>query len=347
MQTYQKITKEKDIESIYRLNENWRPGNIKVKKAGGQTNRNWIVQYKNERFFVRLPWEAADIIDRTVEAKNIFALSRNKKLRKILPKYYLYIFQNKNILQPKSREIFDVPNGTMMAEYIEGRLLTMPLFRKRIYQKKLARMFYTFHTSGVRFVNRYNVFRDEVRKYRLVAKKYPLQQLIDVETIVSLEKIGKEAQRMLPLLKRGVSTHNDFIFQNFLIGENDKMYLLDFEYAGLNEKGGILYDFGFLFADNLFRNPPINQELFEKFLKITDKIYKKPLSRSQIYWSAVAATLVMFWWGLIRYFNVETQKEKKYFKEYVLKRAKGIDFLYEIVSKKMRARAKLYPSSMK
>jgi len=96
---------------------------------------------------------------------------------------------------------------------------------------------------------------------------------------------------MLPFLQKGVSTHNDFIFQNFLIGKNGKMYLLDFEYAGLNEKGGILYDFGFLFADNLFRTPPINQVLFEKFLKIVDKVYKRFLQRNQIYWSAIAATL--------------------------------------------------------
>ena len=324
----------KDIKLIRRLNKDWRPEKIRVKKAGGQTNRNWIVEYENKKFFVRLPWERKDIVDREVEAKNIFALSRDQKLRKILPKYYIYILHKKNILQPKSKKIFILPDGTMVTEYIEGKLFTMSLFiRKGEYQEKLARMFHIFHTSGVKFKNKYNVFRDEIEKYRLATKKYSLWLLIDKKTVLNFEKLEKEAQRKIPPLKKGISTHNDFIFQNFLIGKNSRIFLLDFEYAGQNIKGGIFYDFGFLFADNLFRNPPITLELFEKFLKVADKIYKKPLDRKQIYWSAIAAILVMFWWGIVRYFSVKNKKEKKYFKNYVLKRAKGILKLYCFLSK--------------
>ena len=325
-----------DIELLCSLNKNWHKDNIRIKKAGGQTNRNWIVKYKTQKFFIRLPWERADIVNREIEAKNIFALSRNKKVKQILPKYYLYIYRSKNILRPKGGEIFHLPDGTMMTEYIPGRLFTTSLFKKRKYQEKLARMFYTFHTSGVRFVNQYNVFRDEIKKYRLAAKKYPIRQLIKRGTILKLEEIEKIAKQIPPFLKKGVSTHNDFIFQNFLIGKNNRIYLLDFEYAGLNQKGGILYDFGFLLADNLFRKPSINQELFENFLRVTNQIYKQPLERKQIYWLAVAATLVMFWWGLLRYFSVKNQKEKKYFKNYVLERANGIQYLYNLIDKKQR-----------
>lgn len=70
----------KDAELIYKLNKNWRLGNTKIVKAGGQTNRNWIVQYKNKKFFVRLPWERTDIVDRKVESKNILAITKCKKL---------------------------------------------------------------------------------------------------------------------------------------------------------------------------------------------------------------------------------------------------------------------------
>lgn len=324
---------EKDIKLISRLNPDWQPKKIKVKRAGGQTNRNWIVEYKNQKFFVRLPWERSDVVDRKVEGNNIFALSRNKKVRQILPKYFVYIYKGRNILKPKSREIFELPDGTMMAEYIPGKLFKTSLFWKKRYQEMLVKMFYIFHTSGVRFSNKYNVFRDEIEKYRLIAKKFPTGQLINPRIIEKLEIIEKEAREKLPFSKRGISTHNDFILQNFIIGKNNKIYLLDFEYAGLNQKGGILYDFGFLFADNLFRKPKVDQVLFEKFLKVADKVYKKPLDRSQIYCSAVAATLVMFWWGLIRYFSVKDQKEKKYFKDYILRRAKGIDYLFKFIQK--------------
>ena len=331
----------RDIKLICKLNKDWQLGKIKVKRAGGQTNRNWIVRHQKKKFFVRLPWERTDIVDREIEAKNIFALTHNKKVRKILPKYYLYIYRGENILRPRSKKIFDLPDGTMVTEYIPGRLFTVSMFGKEKYQEKLAEMFYTFHNSGVKFINNYNVFLDEIRKYRLAAKKYPLWQLINQKVIERLERIEKEAERKIPFLKKGISTHNDFIFQNFLVDQNYKIYLLDFEYAGLNKKGGILYDFGFLFADNLFRNPPINQKLFERFLTVADKIYQQSLNRNQIYWSAIAATLVMFWWGVIRYFSVEARREKEYFKDYVLKRAEGIELIYKLISKKKRGLVKL------
>src|SRR3989344_595730 len=104
----------KYIELIYRLNEDWKPGRIKIKKAGGQTNRNYIVQTGKKRYFVRLPWEA-DVIDRKIDKKNI--------------------------LDPKSRQVFDLPDGTMLAEYIDGKLFTLYLLKNKEYQKKLARMF--------------------------------------------------------------------------------------------------------------------------------------------------------------------------------------------------------------
>src|SRR3989344_8773222 len=92
------LQQKQDLELIYSLHRNWPREDIKVKKIGGQTNRNYLVQYKNKRKFVRLPWEASDIVDRKVEAGNILALAKSKKLAEILPKYYLYCFRGKNIL---------------------------------------------------------------------------------------------------------------------------------------------------------------------------------------------------------------------------------------------------------
>lgn len=319
----------RDIELICKLNKDWQEGEIKVKKAGGQTNRNYIVEFKKKKFFVRLPWERNDIVDRESEAKNILAISKNKKLIGVIPKFFLYVFKKKNILNP--REKIDFPDGTMMMEYIPGRLFDISLFRKKEYQKKLAKAFYKFHTSGVRFVNEYNVFRNEIKKYRLVAKKYAIGKIINAEMINILVKIEEEAQKRVISLKNGVSTHNDFIFQNFILGDDGKVYILDFEYAGLNRKGGILYDFAFLFADNLFHKPPMTKEMFESFLKVADKIYGKTLDRSQIYWLVLSVPVMQIWWGLLRYFSVKTKKEKKYFKIYVLKRAKGILKLYHSI----------------
>ena len=280
------------------------------------------------------------MIDRTEEGKNILALARNKKLTGILPRHYAYILKKKNILDPKSKDVFDVPDGTMMTEFLEGREFTFQMFQQKKYQEALAKTLHIFHTSGVRFGNPYNVFRDEVKKYRLGAMEHQLPKFLDENTIHKLLEIEKEAEQKLSVPKRGVSTHNDCIFQNILVAENNKMYLLDFEYAGLNKRGGIFYDLAYVFRDSFFNPPRMSKKTFERFLSVADKAYGKRLDRSQIYWAVIAALLVGIWWGVLRYFSVP-RKERAYFETYV---HRGVQGLLEVYSKvKKGARIVLNP----
>lgn len=318
------ITRDKEL--IYSLFKGLSLKALRIKKATGQTNRNFIVALKGNKFFVRLPWEN-DILNRTVEGENILRLLQSSKLKAILPKYYLYILKGKNILDSKDKEIFDVPDGTMVIEYIEGKEFKLNLLQQEKMRKALTKTFQTFHSSGVRLVNTYDVFRDEIEKYRTEVAKFPITEIVDYTIIEKIKQIENIAQTKLPLNKKGISTHNDFLFQNFIVGKK-KIYMLDFEYAGFNRRDGFYYDFSFLFADNLFRKPPMTQEMFETLLQTADKVYKHNLNRKQIYYGALAAMLVMVWWGLLRYFNVKTKKEKNYFKDYIQKRSKGLLDLY-------------------
>lgn len=271
---------------------------------------------------MRLPWES-EVMDRSVEGKNILALSRNRKIQRIIPKYFFYILSKKNILDPKDKRRYDLPDGTMMTEYLLGKEFPAPLFREKHHQRSLAKALHLFHTSGARFSNRYDPFRDEIQKYRAAAFRRPLRKLLTKETIVRLQRLEVQAKQRLRSSKRGVSTHNDVIFQNFLLGEKGRLYLLDFEYAGLNTKGGIFYDLGYPLRDSFFNPPQIRQETFERFLAEADKIYKRKLDRSQIYWSVVAALLVGIWWGALRYFDA-SRKERPYFSRYVQRGVKGL-----------------------
>jgi len=323
----------KDIELICRINKNWRPNNIKIKKAGGQTNRNWIVQHKNKKFFVRLPWERTDIVDRNVEARNILAIAKCKKLKRILPKYYLYIFKGKNIFSSKKR--FNLPDGTMILEYIEGKDIDGKDLERSKVQKSLLRTLHCFHTSGVKFVNPYDVFKDEVSKYRRKAKQFHIDRLITKEEIKNIEEVKKIMKEKLRP-GRAVSTHNDLIFENLRLGKDGRVYLLDFEYAGFNIRNGLHYDLGIILGGNLFQKNPIKISTFEEILKRTKEIYKKELNDYKIYCGALTNILVMFWWGLVKYFSSTTKEEKRYFKNYVLKRAQKIEFLFKFVKKKYK-----------
>lgn len=323
----------RDIELILKLNNEWQLSKIKIKKAGGQTNRNYIVQCKNKKFFVRLPWERKDIVDRKTEGKNILAISKCRKLKGLIPRFFLYVLNKKNIFDPKE-EIF-LPDGTMVTEYIEGRDINGKDLKKPKCQEYLAKTLYGFHSSSVKFVNVYDVFRDEVEKYRKKAKKYTLSRLLKKERIKKIEEIEKEVKRGLPLKGR-LSTHNDLIFENLRIDRKGRVYLLDFEYAGYNIRSGLHYDLGIIFGGNLFYKNPITFKVFKEFLKIAEKKYGRKFDRDKIYYGALTNILVMFWWGTVKYFSSRSSEEKEYFKDYVLKRAKGIEDLFELIKKGVR-----------
>jgi thiamine kinase-like enzyme len=301
-------------------------------RAGGQTNRNYVVTFQGKKLFVRLPWESS-VLDRKAEGRNMLALSGNKKVRRILPRYYMYVLSKRNILNPSDSNRYDVPDGTMVTEYIPGREFTMKDFRRATYQKALARMFYIFHTSGVRFQNPYNVFRDEIRKYRRAAEKLSLKKFFNKATLAQLQSLERIAEKKLQNIKRGVAAHNDLIFQNFLIGKNGRLYLLDFEYAGRNTKGGIFYDIGYIFRDSFFNHPVMDKKTFERFLRAADKAYKRKFDREQIYWSVMAALLVGIWWGVLRFFDAP-EKEQSYFSRYVQRGVRGVYSLERLAKRK-------------
>ena len=150
-------------------------------------------------------------------------------------------------------------------------------------------------------------------KYRKKAKKYPLCKLIHGKRIKNIEKIEKEAKKQLPLGGK-LSTHNDLIFTNLRLGKDGKVYILDFEYAGFNIRNGLYYDLGIILGGNLFYKKPIKIKTFEEILKKAKKIYMRRLDKKKIYSGALVNILVMFWWGLVKYFSSRTREEKRYFK---------------------------------
>jgi hypothetical protein len=77
-----------------------------------------------------------------------------------------------------------------------------------------------------------------------------------------------------------------------------------------------------LFADNLFRKPRMSKDIFEDFLAVADSVYGRILDREQIYAAASAVVIMQFWWGILRYSNVSSKKERQYFLRYTKKRAR-------------------------
>lgn len=314
-----------ELESLYRFRRDWKHGGVYVEKAGGQTNRNFIVTSDQDRVFVRIPWERGDIVNRDIEARNILALTKNEKVSSIIPKYQIYVLGGRNILDPESHE-FDLPDGAMVASYIEGKQLDGDVVRDKSVQNALVESLHTFHTSGVKFENEYDVFRDEVDKYRSEAEKHDIEQLFSKEVAEQTKATERQAMDRLPIGGE-TSTHNDLIMENLILGKNGKVYILDFEYSGRNIRSGLQYDIGILLGGNMFHNKPVTFDTFDGILDSARRVYKEPLNREQIFYGALTNVIVMFWWRAVRYFSVESQEEKAYFRKYVLDRARGIQDL--------------------
>lgn len=314
-----------ELEILYRFHRDWKPEGIHAERAGGQTNRNFIVTSDQGRVFVRLPWERSDIVNRSIEGGNILALSKNEKASSVIPRYQIYVLDRRNILDPESPE-FDLPDGAMVASYIEGNQLDGDTLRIKNVQNALIESLHTFHTSGVQFVNEYDVFRDEVAKYREEAEKYHTEQLFPKEVAGQAKDIERKAMEKLSIGGE-ISTHNDLIVENLILGKDGKVYILDFEYSGRNIRSGLQYDIGILLGGNMFHNKPVTFDTFEEILDTGRRAYNEPLNREQIFYGALTNVMVMFWWGIVRYFSVESQDEKAYFRKYLLDRARGIQDL--------------------
>ena len=181
------MARRSDRAVLQQLFSDWGQPLLTIEKQGGQTNQNYKVLTKQGgEFFVRLPWERGDVVDRVAEGKNIKALLANKKIASLVPQVFVYVLDGWNILNPKEKIHYHAPNGAMVSEYIEGREFAFSDFRKRRYQNALANLLHQFHVSGVRFLNSYNVFEDEVRKYRLKALLHPCRRLLAAFTIIQL-----------------------------------------------------------------------------------------------------------------------------------------------------------------
>lgn len=338
-----KVT-EKEIELIghlHDLHERWAPGNIAVTRMGGKTNRNYRVRdSEGGDWFVRIPYVAVEIVDRVVECQNIIALRECKAMKTIIPVHHLYLLAGRNCMVPShlDRWRIDLPDGTMVAEYIEGQELSVELLQEEEVRETLVRTLHHFHTSGVNFINTYDPFQDEIAKYKrqVLEREKAVKELVGALALTEVEEVEKLMAEKLPE-EKAVSTHNDLNFGNFLLAKNGQIYLLDFEYAGCNIRGGLYYDFGTLLGENMLyregRNP-LTIETFESIIEKALGLYNEGLDHSKVYICALANVLVTFWWAIMRYFQSETQEEKSFFQEIIPKRVEQIRVIRNIIDKR-------------
>ena len=184
----------------------------KIEPLGGMTNHNFKVDLNGERYVFRLPGEGC----------SCFVNRKNEN-------YNIQLIQNLKIDADIMH--FNENSGVKIAKYIDRAETLNPTTALK-YKNKVAAILKKLHSSNLSFGNQFNVFNEIIRYEleieKLTSRKYPnyenvRKKVFDLKKI--LEKIGLHL----------VPCHNDTVPENFIIS-NEQMYLIDWEYSGMNEK---------------------------------------------------------------------------------------------------------------
>jgi thiamine kinase-like enzyme len=184
-----------------------------IERIGGLTNRNFRITIGPERYVLRLPGAGtAAYIDRRAEEHNAKVAAAAGVNAEVL--------------------FFEVQSGTMLARYLDGAMtMSARTFEDLTRVERAARTFRQMHRFQQPFAGRFDVFA-QIDDYLALLRR---NQARIPEGYDALHTEADAARRALaddpaPL----APCHNDPLAENF-IDTPARMYLVDWEYAGMND----------------------------------------------------------------------------------------------------------------
>lgn len=202
-------------------------GDIDIVKVGGLTNRNYRITVGPDSYVLRVPGEGTEhYVDRSADEQGSRLTSElgiNAKL-----------------------EFYESGSGVQLTRYVDGaQMMTPELFKDLEACARAGKIFSTLHRCGRKFDNEFNDLQ-KAQEYLDVLNK------IGGKFPDGYDELQKEALVARRALQEGglglVPSHNDPVPENF-INTAEKMYLLDWEFAGNNDP---MWDLGDLSVEAYF-----------------------------------------------------------------------------------------------
>ena len=212
-----------NIENFNRLT----PDNTKIERLGGLTNRNYKFECELGKFVLRLAGEGtSDYIDRKTELHNASIASEAGVNAEIIH--------------------FDVGTGTMISRYIDKAVtMDIPGFRDIEVLKRTGIAFRTLHECGQPFLGQFELF-DQIDQYLSVLDD------LGAELPPGYSEVQKDAEQVRTALSKhelpNRPCHCDPMVEN-CIDNGEKVFIIDFEYAGNNDP---MWDLGDLSVEGNF-----------------------------------------------------------------------------------------------
>lgn len=197
-------------------------------QIGGMSNKNFRVNFEGRSYVLRVPGNGSDgMVERTNEEFNAIAGCRMG-------------------VNPEIR-YFNAKTGIKLAEYVENaETLNSATIKRHDNLKKIAEIYHKIHDAHVRLKNEFNLFQ-EIEKYDMLLDKCQGQMYDGWDTfkpqVMALEdKLNTMGVEMCPC-------HDDAVPENFIKAEDGTIYLIDWEYSGMNDP---MADFAALFLESDF-----------------------------------------------------------------------------------------------
>ena len=209
---------------------------VKIAQIGGMSNKNFKVTKGIYEYVLRVPGNGSEgMVVRSNEEQNSMQACKMG-------------------INPPVR-YFNAQTGIKLADYVKNaETLNGATIQRTANMDKIAKIFQTLHHSHVRFANEFNVFNEILNYEHLLEKAGGV--MYD-----GYEPVRKKVFQLEEYLNQlGVSVkpcHNDLVAENFLKAEDGTVYLIDWEYSGMNDP---MWDIAALFLESNFSEE--NQDYF-------------------------------------------------------------------------------------
>ena len=197
-------------------------------QIGGMSNKNFKVIFQGKEYVLRVPGNGSDgMVDRTNEEFNA-------------------IEGCKMGVNPAIR-YFNPSTGVKLADFvINAETLNGATIQRHDNMRKVADIYRKIHRSQVRLKNEFNIFQ-EIDKYDM------LLQQVNATMYEGWQPVRRQVMALEGCLNNlGVelcACHNDAVPENFIKSEDGTLYLIDWEYSGVNDP---MADFAALFLESDF-----------------------------------------------------------------------------------------------
>lgn len=186
----------------------------KISRIGGMSNKNFLVEQGEKCYVLRVPGPGSeDMVSRDCEGYNSELCCGLE-------------------ITPRVR-YFNRESGIKLTDFLtDAETLNSTTIQTHSHLRQVAEIYRRLHDSQIQMLNEFNLFH-EIEKYEIIRK----------ETGAKMYAGWKEVRPRVMALKQRLSDlgvehkpcHNDPVPENFIQDQNGKLYIIDWEYSGMND----------------------------------------------------------------------------------------------------------------